>query len=209
MGVIILGALSVWYGIRFALNTEYPVLVVSSGSMCLPTNCVLPIGALIVIHGQDPSSISVGEIIVFRPDPSLGDYLVVHRVFAVFTPSNGSLYKPQYAFETHGDNNPPGPDPWGQVPGSRLVGLYQFTVPIPYLGSAILDIRQFMYGDSCDFQQNCRLTTQGLFVIVLLVGSLFAFEIMEPSKKPSSKTSTETKSSEASHEETKPQAPPG
>src|SRR5947209_11692518 len=85
VGIVILGALAIWGGIRLALNTEYPVLVVSSGSMCPPTNCVLPIGSLIVIRGQDPSTIipgppPVGPILVFRPYVCNPHFLLVHRV---------------------------------------------------------------------------------------------------------------------------------
>ena len=171
------------------------MLVVSSPSMCPPTNCVLPVGALILIHGQDPSKVGLGNIIVFRPYPDEADYLVIHRVITVFTPTNGSAYPGQYSFWTHGDANPDGHDPWSspsfseQIPGSNLVGVYQFTIPIPYLGSAILYLRSFMYGDSCDLQPNCHLTSQGLLVIIGLVGILLLFEIWDSSKKPRSKES--------------------
>src|SRR5947208_10853671 len=63
VGLVILGAIAVWGGIRLALNTEYPILVVSSGSMCQRlTNpqtreCTLAIGDLIVIRGVDPATI--------------------------------------------------------------------------------------------------------------------------------------------------------
>lgn len=181
------------------------MLVVSSGSMCAPANCVLPVGALIVIQGQDPSQVGLGSIIVFRPYPSEADYLVIHRVITVFTPNNGTFYPGQFAFWTHGDANPDGHDLWpilnsnGQIPGSRLVGVYQFTIPIPYLGSVILHIRSFLYGDSCDVQANCHFTSQGLFVIVGLVGVLLLFEILVPSKKAGSKASDgEMKSSDKS-----------
>src|SRR5437879_10816843 len=118
VGIVILGALAVWGGVRLALNTEYPVLVVSSGSMCPPTNCVLPIGSLIVIRGQDPSTIVAapppsGSIIVFRPDVCEPDYLVVHRVINEVTNTNG------YSDQTKGDNNV-GPDSWEARCGTAL-----------------------------------------------------------------------------------------
>ena len=195
IAVIILSALAFWGGLRLSLNTEYPMLVVSSGSMCPSPNCVLPVGALIVIHGQDLSQVGLASIIVFRPYPSEADYLVIHRVITVFTPNNGSAYPGQFAFWTHGDANPDGHDQWSkpnlneQIPGPSLVGVYQFTIPIPYLGSAILSIRSFLYGDSCDLQSNCHLTSQGFLVIIGLVGILLLFEILEPSNKPRSKAS--------------------
>ena len=58
-----MGAIAVWGGMRLALNTEYPILVVSSGSMCPPSNCTLPVGALVVIRGEDPSALKVGDIV--------------------------------------------------------------------------------------------------------------------------------------------------
>jgi signal peptidase I len=160
--------------------------------MCPPSNCTLPIGALIVIQGQDPSAIRIGDIIVFRGNPSNPDYLIVHRIIVVYTPSNDTAYPGQYAFITHGDANPPGANE-GPNPGSTLVGIYQFTIPIPYLGSTILDIRNFMYDDNTG-----QPKTQGILVIVALIVALFAFEVAEPGKKtPSSGVPEETKTSVA------------
>ena len=187
VGVVILGAIAVWGGIRLALNTEYPILVVSSGSMCPPTNCVLPIGSLIVIRGQDPSTINVGDIIVFR---ELGDpnFLIVHRVLQVIPAQSDTNYPGQYAFITHGDANPPGSNE-GPNPASNVIGVYQFTIPIPYLGTAILTVRDFMYNSNTN-QPN----PQGILVIVALIVALFAFEVLEPGKKHD-KASTEREAS--------------
>lgn len=178
VGVVLLGAVAVWGGIRLALSTEYPVLVVSSPSMCPPTNCVLPVGALIVIKGQDPSTVQIGSIIVFRPYDWNTNYLVVHRVVDIY--SSGSCG--QIEFRTKGDANP-GPDSWpdctdGGITGSRIVGIYQGTIPIPFLGSAILSIRSFMYDDTTG-----QPKTQGIVIIVALIAALFAFEVLEPAKK--------------------------
>jgi signal peptidase I len=197
VGVVILGAIAVWGGIRLALNTEYPVLVVSSGSMCQRLNpalrtsaCTLEIGALIVIRGQDPATITNGTIIIFRPYPATPDYLVVHRVINIYQPG-ASVYH-QYTFWTEGDANgvADGWDqPGGGIPGSHVVGVYQTTIPIPYLGSAILDIRSFMYDDSTG-----QPRTQGILVIVALIVALFAFEVAEPGKKsPPSNVPDQTK----------------
>ena len=188
---MILGALAVWGGVRLALSTEYPVLVVSSGSMCPPTNCVLPIGSLIVIRGQDPSTIVAapppsGSIIVFRPYVCEPDYLVVHRVINEVKDSNG------YSFVTKGDNNG-GSDSWDarcgtaltMISSSQVVGVYQGMVPVPYLGSAILGIRSFMYDDTTG-----QPRPEGILVIVILIVALFAFEVIEPSKKPKPEAST-------------------
>ena len=198
VGLVILGAILVWGGIRLALNTEYPILVVSSGSMCPPTNCVLPIGSLIVIRGQDPSTVHLRDIIVFR---ELGnpDFLIVHRVIQIFTPSNDSYYPGQYAFITHGDANNPGANE-GPNPASNVIGVYQFTIPIPYLGSAILAVRDFMYNSTTN-QPN----PQGILVIVALIVALFAFEVVEPGKKHQpAKTLDEQSSAPAKGSEPEP-----
>ena len=181
VGIVILGAIAVWGGIRLALNTEYPVLVVSSPSMCPPANCVLPVGALVVIRGASPSTIGIGQIIVFRRDPA-SDFLIIHRVVGV-VPPNQSTYG-EYSFRTKGDANT-GEDRWtpsGYVPGSWVVGVYQFTIPIPYLGSIILWIRDFMYDPNSG-----QVRPQGLLIIVALVIALFAFEVVEPGKKQTPK----------------------
>jgi len=192
VGIVLLSAIAIWGAIRWGLNTEYPVLVVSSGSMCPSSNCTLAIGALIVIKGQDPAIIQAGppcapeqyvavnrygSIIVFRPYPSRPDYLVVHRVREITTVSG------QLAFKTQGDaNTNSGCDSWpgigGAVPASRVVGVYQYTVPIPYLGQAILSVRGFMYDEDTG-----QPKPQGIAVIVALIAALFAFEVIEPSKK--------------------------
>ena len=177
VGVVIVGAITVWGGIRIALDTEYPILVVSSGSMCPPSNCVLPVGALVVIRGEDPSALKVGDIVVFRGNPSDPNYLIIHRIIILYTSSNDTVYPGQYAFVTHGDANPPGANE-GPNRVSTLVGIYQSTIPIPYVGSAILDIRKFMYDDSTG-----QPTLSGILVIVALVLALFAFEVATPGKK--------------------------
>ena len=192
IGIVLLGAVAIWGAIRFALNTEFPILVVSSGSMCPPSPCTLPVGALIVIRGQDPRTIqagpacgqvavgpsavggTLGSIIVFRPYLDNPDYLVVHRVRQVITLPDNEL-----AFKTQGDNyqTNPGCDPWpstsGAIPANQVIGVYQSTIPIPYLGATILSIRDFM------------ATPTGVLVVVALIVALFALEIIEPSKKGS------------------------
>jgi signal peptidase I len=204
VAIVILGALAIWAGVRFALNTEYPVLVVSSGSMCPPTNCVLPIGSLIVIRGQDPSTViagppPIGSIIVFRPYVCEPDYLVVHRVIQEVKGSSG------YFFTTKGDANPI-QDSWDSrcgtaltmIPSDQVVGVYQYTIPIPYLGSTILGIRSFMYDDVTG-----QPRPEGILVIVILIIALFAFEVIEPSKKPK----PEASSSQAKADPAPTQAP--
>ena len=214
VGVVLLGAIGIWEGVRVGLNTEFPVLVVSSGSMCQRlTNpsidkCTLAIGDLIVIRGQDPSTILPtcsngnygctsppnGTVIVFRPPAPFSNdpnFLVVHRVVAEQKTSQG------YRFFTRGDSNggscycATANDPWDSgglgVPAANVVGVYQYTIPIPYLGSTILSIRGFMYDDVTG-----QPRPEGLAVIVLLILALFAFEIIEPSKKKTKTSSLAT-----------------
>lgn len=203
VGVVILGAIAVWGGIRLALNTPYPILVVSSPSMCPVNNCVLPVGALVVIKGQDPSTIANQSIIVFRSDPNNPDFLVIHRVVAI-VPSSQSAFN-QISFKTKGDANS-GPDFWtqyGYIPASWIVGVYQLTVPIPYLGSAILAIRDFMYNS-----QTGQVNPQGILVILALIVGLFAFEVATPGKKqPDEAKETETESKPQSDEPSPPGDP--
>lgn len=134
-------------GVRVALNTEYPILVVSSGSMCPPSNCVLLVGAIAVIRGEDPSALKVGDIVVVRGDPRDPNYLIIHRIITMYTPGSDTAYSGQYAFVTRGDASPPGANE-GPNQVSTHVGVYQSIMPIPYVGSAILDIRKLMYDDS-------------------------------------------------------------
>jgi signal peptidase I len=190
VGIVILGAVAVWGGIRLALNTPYPILVVSSPSMCPINNCVLPVGALVVIKGQDPSSIANQSIIVFRSDPANPDFLVIHRVVGI-VPASQSVFN-EISFRTKGDRNP-GVDFWtpqGYIPASWVVGVYQFTIPIPYLGSAILAIRDFMYNPATG-----QVNPQGILVIAALIVALFAFEVASPQKKKTSPNAEEVKAS--------------
>lgn len=196
VGIVILAAVLVWGGIRLALNTPYPILVVSSGSMCQADNpdlhttaCTLPIGALIVIRGVNPSTIANGTIIIFMSNPSDPSFLVVHRVIKIVSAANAAPYN-EISFETKGDANP-GPDNWtgyGYIPGSWVVGIYQYTIPIPYLGSAILSVRDFMYNSNSG-----QVNPQGILVIVALIVALFAFEVIEPGKKSSQSKAPEQK----------------
>ena len=196
VGLVILGAIVVWEGIRFALNTDYPILVVSSGSMCQrmfdpsTTECTLAVGDLIVIKGETTDNIQVpptsysaqdcpgvalnpqGTIIVFHKPGDAPDFLIVHRVYRTMDIGGVTFY------DTKGDSN--SCHDGDQIGPSDIKGLYQYTIPIPYLGSTILAIRDFMYNSSTG-QPN----PQGVLVIVALIVALFAFEVVQPSKSSS------------------------
>ena len=112
--------------LRVVLHTDSPLMVVSSGSM-IPT---LNVGDIIIVRGVDPSTVTVGTIIIFH---SPYDYstAIVHRVIAIDNQSG------QEYFETKGDNNPVA-DGW-RVPSANLIGIY--VMKIPYVGLLSLELR--------------------------------------------------------------------
>jgi signal peptidase len=164
VAILILVLFAATYGsvgaMKIVFHTESPLMVVSSGSM-IP---VLNVGDIILVRGVDPSSVTVGTIIIFHsPD----DYTtpIVHRVIAI--DHEGSLI----FFETKGDNNPV-PDNW-RVPSVNLMGVY--VAKLPYVGLLSLELRGPL----------------GIILIVLLVLLIVAVEYNESkvasSKKPSEK----------------------
>src|SRR5438105_14024759 len=78
VGLVIVGAIAGWGGIRVALNTEYPILVVSSGSICAPSNCVLPARALVGRRGENPSPLKGGDLVVVRATAHDPNLLIIH-----------------------------------------------------------------------------------------------------------------------------------
>src|SRR5260370_8782510 len=142
--------------------------------MCPPSNCVLRVGALVVIRGEDPSLLKVGDIVVCRGSQTDLNYMIIHRMIILYTPSSDTAYPGQYAFVTHGDANPPGANE-GPNPVSTLVGVYQSTIPIPYVGSAILEVRKFMYDDS-----TAQPNLHGILVILPLFLPLFPLPTPHP-----------------------------
>ena len=138
--------------LKVVLNTESPLMVVSSGSM-IPT---LNVGDIILVRGADPSTITVGTIIIFH---SPYDYSmpIVHRVMAISN-DGGSIY-----FQTKGDNNP-GPDGWS-VPGQNLMGVY--VAKLPYVGLISLELRGPL----------------GVTLIILLIALIIAIEYTESGHK--------------------------
>ena len=128
--VIIIGGIYAFnFGLKIVLNTEYPIVVVSSESM-VPT---LNVGDLLILKGVDPKDIKVGDIIVFRATwlPS-SEPPVVHRVIEIENRS-GTLY-----FYTKGDNNRfQDPEP---APAQNVIGVVIFV--IPRIGLVSLWLRQ-------------------------------------------------------------------
>lgn len=189
LAVVVLAFFSFWYGIRFALATDYPLLAVASPSM-VPT---LNVGDLIVVHGiSSPSEIHVspaiydntgkivggGDIIIFHTSlpgyqdnlrPGYPDELIVHRAI------NETLVNGVWYFTTKGDGNP-GPDYW-RVPEYFVVGKVVGTVP--YVGQIPLYIR----------------TMNGIITVIVLIIFVFIIEMAysaykEKQKPPSSERET-------------------
>jgi len=151
LSIIFLGGVfAFWFGVRAALSTEYPLLVVASTSM-VPT---LDVSDIIIVQGTNPLDIKAapdleGDIIVFYK-PTNWDTRIVHR--AIKKVVNGDTVY----FQTRGDNNS-GADIWsgswtwnGMISEKLLVG--KVIGVIPMIGNMPLFIR----------------TPLGMFVIVFL-----------------------------------------
>lgn len=138
--------------LKIVLHTESPLMVVSSGSM-IPT---LNVGDIILVRGADPTTITVGTIIIFH---SPYDYTmpIVHRVIAITNDGNSMF------FQTKGDNNP-GPDGWS-VPSENLMGVY--VVKLPYVGLISLELRGPL----------------GVTLIIVLIALIIAIEYSESKPK--------------------------
>jgi len=170
-----------WYGSRLVLNTDYPMLAVASGSMCVlpgqycdgwshPFERTLHVGDLIVVQGVRPEDIYAapynesgqsGDIIVFHQ--LYGDDLIVHRAIGKTTLANGTVV----SFVTHGDGNPLGSNE--QVPASNLIG--KVVLRVPWIGHLALYMRN----------------STGILIIVALIIVLIVIEFILPAimgKKP-------------------------
>ena len=147
--LIIIIVFGFWFGLRYGLNTDYPMLAVASGSMSTvqPDNewqtiyyaftPTLHMGDLIVVqavtlqdieHSLNGSGRS-GDILVFHlPD---SDELIVHRAIEVF---------PNDTIKTQGDGNPiPGPPTDGNISPDEVVG--KVVMRIPWVGYLALLMR--------------------------------------------------------------------
>ena len=168
--LVIIVVLGFWFGLRYVLNTDYPMLAVASGSMCLvqPNFCdgwshpfarTLHTGDLIIIQGVNASDIHVGpnpigDILVFYDGPG-SDELIVHRAISETT-ENG-----QIVFITQGDaNSEPGPPANGRVPANLVVG--KVILRIPWIGHIALFMRD----------------QSGVYLIVALIILIIGVEVI-------------------------------
>jgi signal peptidase I len=185
IGLIILIFFGFWYGSTLALNNPNPIVVVPSGSMCIPYDgaCdgrshpfdrTLHIGDLLVLQGVKPKDLNTvypnSDIIVFHR-PGNPDDLIVHRIVTA-EKVNGVLY-----FRTKGDGNgfhrwPATPqateyDPWSIPPApgvseDKVVG--KVIMRIPWVGHVVLFMR----------------TPAGLVLVAVLVALLLIVEFVFP-----------------------------
>jgi signal peptidase I len=174
IGLIVIIVLGFWYGSRAVLNTDYPMLAVASGSMCMlpgpycdgwshPFERTLHVGDLIVVDGINVSDIHAapypdGDIIVFHQ--LSGDELIVHRAIEKRV-QNEEIY-----FVTKGDGNA-GPDQ--PIPADHVIG--KVILRIPWIGHLALIMRN----------------STGLYLIIALIIILVLVELLIPvfrGKKP-------------------------
>jgi signal peptidase I len=162
IGLILLVVAGFWFGSQFVLNTQYPLLAVESGSMCIPYGIAcddwtsldhpfartLHTGDLIIIQGVNPADLNAdypnSDIIIFHK-PTNPEELIVHRIISK-EEINGTLY-----FRTKGDGNG---NKWPSIPqyGSDNWDGYPYGVPqdlvlgkvimrVPWVGHVALLMR--------------------------------------------------------------------
>lgn len=168
LAILFMGFYGVNYGLKLALNTEYPLEAVISPSM-YPT---LKVGDLIVVQGGMKADQivagypPVGDIIVFHK-PNNWNELIVHRVIEKRKTEEG------WCFITRGDNNP-SRDPY-PVPEKNMVGKVIGRIPL-------IGYIRIIFG-----------TTTGLVLIVaVIVILLFSDDIIGFIRKSNGKTSSAT-----------------
>lgn len=212
LGIIALIVLAFWFGSQLALNTQYPVLAVVSGSMCIPYDgaCdgwlsvthpfdrTLHKGDLIIVQGVNPADLNANypnsDIIIFKdPRNSIDPELIVHRIVSK-QEIDGKLY-----FRTKGDGNSnkkwPTPasqlanidyDPWSIPPAPGVSEDHivgKVILRLPFLGHLVLLMRN----------------TAGIVVVIAIVAILIILEFIIPIfKKKKPPASTEPKKTNTS-----------
>jgi hypothetical protein len=130
--VIAIGVLCFWLVLRVLLNTEHPILPVSSEDMCTlrPCNCwrdvfapTLHVGDLIVVQGVSAKDVKVSypnsDIVVFyapKQDSQQVDWLIITRVMAS-EEKDGIIY-----FKTKSDGK--GLHIWPEIPDASESDLW-------------------------------------------------------------------------------------
>lgn len=169
--VIVLGSVvSLWFGIKAVLRTEYPFMAVATGSM-EPT---LPVGTLIVVQGYaDPSTIYAapkpnGDIVVFwHWDSYRGLEHWVHRSIDKVTVGGKTYLITQGDANSGSDGHRNITEPHAVLPGlpeEYVVGKVVTNVPV--IGQVALFLQ----------------TPSGRIIIVALVVALLIVEFIPFSK---------------------------
>jgi signal peptidase I len=183
-----------WFGATLVLNTPNPVVVVPSGSMCIPYDgfCdgwshpfarTLHVGDLLILQGLKPQDYNTNypfsDIIVFHEAGNPAT-LIVHRIVAV-DDSNGTLF-----FHTKGDGNgvrwptPVTPQQYDTYPIEPPEGVAQNMIVgrvifrIPWLGNIVLLMQ----------------TPTGIIAVAIIILLLLIVEFVAPvlKKKPAQAT---------------------
>lgn len=184
--LIVLIVAGFWFGTQAALNTPYPVLAVTSGSMCIiqdglcdgwshPFERTLHTGDLIIVQGVNPDDLNAdypdSDVIVYHK-PTNPEELIVHRIVSK-NEVNGTIY-----FRTEGDGNgiskwpnaPDQTDSWSPFPEDLVVG--KVVMRVPWVGHLVLFMR----------------SEYGVPAVIILASILIILEFVIPmlrSKKPS------------------------
>lgn len=171
ISVIVIVVLGFFFSLRFALNTEIPVRVVESGSMCVGYGyyCdgwshifdhTLHVGDIIIIQGVKPEELNAdypnSDVIVYLNPTDLSATPIVHRIVER-NEVDGIFY-----FQTKGDGNPrekwPNPvspsdydsqtlwpsGPDEGVPEDLVLG--RVVMRIPWFGHITLFLQRNPYG---------------------------------------------------------------
>lgn len=184
LAVVAIGLLGFWFILRVTLNTEYPILPVSSENMCTvkphcdgfnhPFERTLHIGDLIIVRGVDARSVEVAypnsDVLVFhtpKQNSYQEDALTITRVMAK-EERDGIIY-----FRTKGDGEEIHEyDQWydyrenytwnGMISENLLVG--KVVLRIPWVGHFAL----FIHNSSW------------IFVIVIIIIMILIVEFIIP-----------------------------
>ncbi len=89
-------------------------------------------GDIIVLYGQEPEDIEIGEVIVFNSNQA---YPIIHRVISKTEINN------RYYFETKGDHNPAPGDVDKGISEDRIIGKALFRIPfVGWLKIGLFDL---------------------------------------------------------------------
>ena len=187
IGLIAIAVFGFWFGLQTVLNTQYPLLAVQSGSMCIPYGgaCegwtsldhpftrTLHTGDLILVQGVKPADLNANypdsDIIVFHK-PSNPNELIVHRIVSQ-EEINGTL-----VFRTKGDGN------GNKWPGSPQLGMDSWSIPQELIVGKVVG-RIPWIGHFALLMQNSIGTTLIILAIVLLVFIEFILPLLQSKKK--------------------------